>query len=83
MRLHNKVQAKTPPRGYCISQHAQIKSTVSATYDGIICWAVSLHHLSFSIYQKLLRNTHQNISMRSFHEVEARKLSNIFTKDVS
>lgn len=30
-----------------------IKTTANATYTGIICWAISLHHLSFSVYKKL------------------------------
>lgn len=32
------------------------KTTVNVTYAGIICWTISLHHLSLSIYKKLLRN---------------------------
>lgn len=62
--------------------HRKIKSTERATYAGIVCWGISLHHVSLFVDQKLLMKntiTHHNIML--FLIDDTRNINQIFTEN--
>lgn len=52
--LYLHILQKVPYSRECTSIYW--RKSVVAAYTGIICWAISLHYLSFSTYKKLVRN---------------------------
>lgn len=59
----------------------KFKSTARATYAGIVCGGISLHHVSLFVDQKLLRkNTITNYNIM-FLIVDTRNINQIFTEN--
>ena len=56
--------------------------TARATYAGIVCGGISLHHVSLFVDQKLLRkNTITHYNIMSSLIADTRKIHQIFTED--